>query len=53
MTWEKELLKQAGVAFDTGQELTFSVIKRQGQRQWRISLKRLVNNGEEKVEEED
>lgn len=51
--WEEVLLKQGQIAYDTGQKLEFSVIKRQGKRSWRIELKKVVEHGEDEFFEED
>ena len=53
MTWQQALLKHAQTAYETGQELRFSVIKRFGQRKWRIYLTKLTEHGEDEVIEED
>ena len=47
MRWKDELLKWGQVAYDTGQKLEFSVIKRTNRRCWRIELKILKAHGEE------
>ena len=52
LEWQKALLKYGEIAINTGQELTFSVIKRQEFIKWRISLKELVEHGEEETIED-
>ena len=42
MKWQDALLKQGRIAYNTGQKLEFSVIKRTNKRHWRIELKRVV-----------
>ena len=51
--WQDKLLKYAKLAYETGQELRFSVIKRYGERKWRIYLTRMTEHSEEKIIEED
>ena len=53
MRWQEELLKSAKVAYETGQKLEFSVVKRTNKRCWRIELKKLVEHGEDDFFEED
>lgn len=48
-----EVIKWSKVAYNTGQRLTFSVIKRTNYRKWRIELNRLVVHGEDEFFEED
>ena len=47
--WQKELLKQAEIAYNEGEELRFAVVKREGIRQWRIYRTKIVTHGEDIV----
>ncbi len=53
MNYESRLLKEAKIAYQRGETLTFQVNKREGRRFW--SLKRTVSvaNGEEEYFEGD
>ena len=53
MTWKDALLKYGQLAYETGKELRFSVIKRFGKRKWRIYITNLAEHGEDEVIEED
>ena len=51
--WLSKLISYAKLAYQTGQELRFSVIKRYGQRRWRIYLTRMPEHGEDEYSEDD
>ncbi len=48
--WKVKLIEYAEIAYDTGQELRFAVVKRQGLRKWRVYLTELVEHGEDRNE---
>ena len=50
--WQRELLKWADVAYNTGQKLIFIVIKREGVRRYHIQLENRVASGEEEYIED-
>lgn len=53
MSWKEALNKYGKLAYETGQELRFAVVKRYGTRKWRVYLTRMPEHGEDRVEEED
>lgn len=53
MTYEPRLLKEAKIAYQRGETLTFIVNKREGRRFWRIKREVSVANGEEEYFEGD
>lgn len=53
MTYEQRLIAEAKIAYERGEKLTFSVIKRQDTRFWKIERTRVVSSGEEEYFEGD
>ena len=47
MKWQEALLKYGQLAYETGQKLEFSVVKRTNKRCWRIELKKVCEHGED------
>ena len=52
MKWEEELKRLGEVAYTTGQELRFVVIKRQDSTKWKIYLNKLQAQGVDEIEED-
>lgn len=53
MTWREAVLHYGKIAYEQGLRLEFNVIKRFGERRWRIELKQLMEHGEDKLVEDD
>lgn len=53
MKWQEELRRKGDIAYATGQELKFVVIRRQDSIKWKIYLKKIMAQGVDEIEEED
>ena len=53
MTYESRLIKEAKIAYQCGETLTFQVNKREGRRFWDIFRRVKVAHGEEEYFEGD
>lgn len=50
--WQEEVKRLALIAYDTGQQMIFSVNIRGNLRKWNIFLKDLKSQGQDEIDEE-